>query len=394
MLKKLSLVSMGNIFNSLLGLAFLTAVARTLSIDDFGRYALISSLLVSISKGIDFGSNSIYVARAIKTDEQLKDIFISLKIILFIVTIPLSLIVLMWLNLLTSSLFLIFLVGLFAYGINLTLFTFYQKIERFDLAIGLNTIPSVIKAIFAVLIFLKLYEPDLNGAFAVFSVSMLFGNLLFAYLPAQYKKFNFTLRGVYPMLIESVPAGIALMINNGWTAIANTIAKIARTFTDVGIYSIANKVGNLFTLISLSLFTVLLPKNAYRKKENLAYNLSETLKLSLGILLLAVVSSYAAKYGLVLVFGEKYAASVDLLGILVFASAFTAIHTFVDNYYFVEEKTGIMLYITLVKLVGFLGLAILLTPPMALKGLALAQLYSSVIATILSFMFIYRQSRA
>ncbi len=393
MFKKLSLVSFGNIFNSLLGLAFLTAVARALSVDDFGRYALLSSILVSLSKGIDFGSNSIYVAKSIKTDEILKDAFVSLKIILFLFCIPLCILILSLLNLLTLDLLIIFIVGLFAYGINFTFFTFFQKVENFVMAVGLNTIPAAIKLLFSVFIFLGVYEPNLTQAFAIFSLSMLFGNILFIYLPKKYKSFNFTTHGVYSLFKESIPAGISLMINNGWTAIANSIAKIAKTFTDVGIYSVANKVGNIFTLISISIFTVLLPKNAHRKKENLTYNLSETILLSFAILVLAVITSYVGKFGLVYVFSEKYSASVDLLGVLIFASAFTAIHTFVDNYYFVEDKTGVMLYITVLKLLSFILLSVLLIPEMSLKGLAFAQLYSAIIATIFSFIFIYRQTR-
>ena len=64
-LYNISIVSTGNIFNAVLGMLFLFAVAKTLSIEVFGKYALITSVLVSISKIIDFGTNSIYVSNSL-----------------------------------------------------------------------------------------------------------------------------------------------------------------------------------------------------------------------------------------------------------------------------------------------------------------------------------------
>ena len=62
MLKKISLVGVGNLLNAGFGLVFLAAAAKALPVQDFGRYAFLTSLLVFMSKIVDFGSNSIFVA--------------------------------------------------------------------------------------------------------------------------------------------------------------------------------------------------------------------------------------------------------------------------------------------------------------------------------------------
>lgn len=71
-------VGAGNGINAILGLMFFTAVARTLSIEDFGKYALLASLLVSLSKIMDFGTNSLFVAKSIAKTQQYVNRFFSL----------------------------------------------------------------------------------------------------------------------------------------------------------------------------------------------------------------------------------------------------------------------------------------------------------------------------
>jgi O-antigen/teichoic acid export membrane protein len=386
---KISAVSAGNIFNAVIGLTFLTAVARSLSVDDFGRYALLTSLLVLISKVIDFGTNSLYVTRAIKNEEHQHDIFVTSKLVLFTAAIPLAIAGLYIVNLLELNNFLIFLVGLFAYGINYTFFALFQKLEEFHIVVGLNTLPALIKALGAILIFTGVITINLTSAFFIFSVSILFSAVFYFYLPKEFQTFSFNLNGVNALIKRAAPAGVSLMVNNGWSAIANSVAKIAKTFTDVGIFSVADKVANIFTLISVSIFTVLLPKNARRKKENLEYDLKETLLLSGGILMLALAVTLISQILVIPVFGIRYADSVGLLGILIFASAFTAINTFVDNYFFVEEKTEFLFYITSAKLVTFLVGAFVLIPMFALRGLAFAQLGAALVSLVLTFTAIW-----
>ena len=92
-LRKISFVGLGNIFNAGLGFLFLTAVARTLDLETFGKYALLSTLLLTISKIVDFGANSVYVARSIKEQNaELSSTLFTLKVLQFLVSVPVSLI--------------------------------------------------------------------------------------------------------------------------------------------------------------------------------------------------------------------------------------------------------------------------------------------------------------
>jgi len=70
-LKKVSFVSSGNLFNAVIGLVYLAAVAKNLSLEDFGKYAVLTALLTSISRLIDFGTNSMFVAKSITDSENI-----------------------------------------------------------------------------------------------------------------------------------------------------------------------------------------------------------------------------------------------------------------------------------------------------------------------------------
>ena len=151
-LTKIVLVGAGNVLNALLGFAFLSVVAKTLELESFGKYALLTTLLVTISKIIDFGTNSVFVAESISTDNKsLTGIFYGIKVVLLGVSIPISILVLTLLNLISPNVILIFTLGLVAYSINYTLNALFQKDEKFLHLVSLNTLPAIIKGVFAYL---------------------------------------------------------------------------------------------------------------------------------------------------------------------------------------------------------------------------------------------------
>ncbi|MBW6441310.1 oligosaccharide flippase family protein [Patescibacteria group bacterium] len=388
-LGKIILVGSGNVINALLGFAFLSVVAKTLDLESFGKYALITTLLVAISKLIDFGTNSVYVAESIsKENESLTNLFYTLKTILLGISIPISFIILTLLKLNYGNLVLYFILGLFAYTINYTLNAFFQKDEKFIHLVSLNTIPAIIKGIFAYLIFSGNIKMDMEKAFMVFSLSIFSSVLLVFFLSPKYKKFKLDFSHVKKYLTKSTPAGISQLIYEGWPSIANSIAKIAKDFSNVGIFSIAEKISNVLLLGSISIFTVLLPKNAYAKKRHEKYNFKEVFYISILILIVAFFGIFISRFFISGFFGEKFNESLPLLGFLIFASAFTSIHTFMEHYFFIEEKTNYIMYINAGKLFLFLVLSYILVPTLSLKGLSLSSLVSSISALMFTVFFI------
>jgi len=154
-LRKISFVGLGNIFNAGLGFLFLTAVARTLDLETFGKYALLSTLLLTISKIVDFGANSVYVARSIKEQNaELSSTLFTLKVLQFLVSVPVSLISLKLLNIFDGTTATIFILGILAYTMNYLFYAYFQRAEKYAGMVLLNTIPQLVKGVFALRFFI------------------------------------------------------------------------------------------------------------------------------------------------------------------------------------------------------------------------------------------------
>lgn len=390
---KVIFVGSGNIINALLGFAFFAAVARTLDLTSFGKFALLTTLLISISKLIDFGTNSVFVAKSISEENKnLNSIFLSTKTLLTIITFPLYIIALALLHEITLTIVVILFLGSIAYAINYSLFGFFQKDERYSLLILLNLLPAIIKGVFAGLTFSSVYTPDLIQAVAIFSLSIAASAVLIPF-SKDHLKFKFSLHGITDLINKAYPAGISQIVAESWPTISNAAAKIAGGFSNVGIFSLAQKISHAFALVSLSIFTVLLPKNAGRKKQNLNYDFVETFIISVTILVLSALAIPISHFFVNSFFGSKFQDSLLIINILIFSAAITSIHTFIENFFFVEEKTSYIMYISLGKLTIFLLLCFLLVPIYSLRGLALSDLAASTSAVIITLLMIRRSQR-
>ena len=110
--------------------------------------------------------------------------------------------------------------------------------------------------------------------------------------------------------------------------------------------------------------------------------------ISILILVLAFFGTFISRYFVSDFFDDKYAMSIPLLALLIFSSAFTSIHNFMENYFFIEEKTNYIMYINVGKLVLFLLISWILVPAYSLRGLAISNLVSAIIALSATVIFI------
>jgi O-antigen/teichoic acid export membrane protein len=344
--KKISLVTAGNMINALLGFVFLWSVANSLSLEDFGKYALFVSILLVLARLTDFGTNSVFVTKSILKKINPAE-FIGLKYILFAVALIVGIASLALFDLLSLSLILILAGSLIAYTLNYLLYAFYQKEEMYHYLVLLYTIPAITKAIFAPLLVFKILIPTLTLTTGIFGLSIFSGLILMIFNnPIKDQKIKWNLA----LLKPAWPAGVSQLLTEMWPAISNAVAKTIEGFSDVGIYALANKVSVVFSLISLSIFSVLLPKNAKRKKQDLKYSFDEIFILAGAILLIGIFGIIASKFVVSRFFGSQFEQSLGLLNILVFAAALSAISAFMENYFFIQEDTKKILTISISKL--------------------------------------------
>jgi O-antigen/teichoic acid export membrane protein len=391
--KNISLVSLTNLVNLGFGLILFLAVATKLPKEEFGIYGLLTLLLVSFSKLIDFGSNSNYVTEFISKSKHYLEELISFKVYSFVFASVLATLVLVFVNQIYDlEIIFSFILGLLFYGVNYTLFALFQRDEEFIKASLLNFVPALIKLTFGVLIFLNLLTIDLKFAFIIFSLSMC-GSLIFIIFRYQELR-NIKFRPhIFHFVKNFYLAGISQTINESWSTISNQILRILKSLADLGTFSLASKLSNVFSLISYSIYTVILTSNAKRRRDEAGYNIKESLLLGLFLILLATIGSIISPYFFKLAFQDKFDESIVIFSILIFSQAFTSIHKFLDNFFFVEEKSKTLLYITTTKLVFFIILSIILTSSYGILGLAFADLIVSVSTTIFTFSYIINTQR-
>ena len=392
-LKNISLVSVTNLVNLGFGLVLFLAVATKLSKEEFGIYGLLTLLLVSFSKLIDFGSNSNYVTEFISKNKQYLNELVSFKIYAFFFAAFLSVVVLIFLNQISQvEILSSFTLGLFFYGVNYTLFALFQRDEEFIKASLLNFIPATIKLCFGSVVLLELITINLSQAFIIFSLSMA-GSLFFVFFKYKELKEVKLKLNVKHFVRNFYLAGFSQTINESWSTISNQILKILKSLADLGTFSLASKLSNVFSIISFSIYTVILTSNAKRRRDETGYNIKESLILGLFLIFLATVGSIIAPYFFKLIFDDKFDDSIIIFSILIFSQAFTSIHKFLDNYFFIEEKSVTLLKITSTKLVFFIILSIILTSSYGIVGLAFADLIVSISTTIFTFSYIINTQR-
>ncbi len=386
--KNVSYVSAGNVLNAVLGFVFLTGVAKTLELDTFGKYALLTGLLTLFSRILDFGTNSLFVA-AEKTPRT-ESTFVFSKVILFIFAIPLTLITLFFTGFNQPAIITIFLTGLASYGFSYLLYAFYQRDQKYLEIVLLNSIPSLIKGTFGILLYLGVIQLTLIQSFAVFGLSVVSCLVVPLLFPIKITLSEFDFGEIKNSLKKALSPGISQLIFESWQTVNNVLTKLFNTFSDVGVFSMANKISNIFSILSFSIFTVLLPHNKERNTENKKYDFKQSYLLGGMILVLSVVAIFGAQLFLKYTFDDKFKEASLFLDYLIFASAITAIQNFLENYFYVHNVTNYLVKINGSKLVILVGLALWGIPIFGLYFLAVANLVSALWGLGLTYGSIYR----
>ncbi len=389
---KVILLGAGNIVNAGMGFLFILACARSLDVTSFGKYVLLAGILISVAKLSDFGTNSLFVAHSIKNaknsgDDDLTD-FVNSKIFLLLVSALASVIALIYFKLAQPEIFFIMLLGVFGYSLYYLLYGIFHRSERFLMLLMLNFIPGILKGVFGLLILQKVINLEAEGYFslfvtALFSILILvpFANLSKLKIKVSVDYFLRKLKTVYQ-------AGISQFINESWPSINSGLIKSFLTFSSVAVYSLADKMSDVFSLLSLAIFTVLLPKNARNKKSNTKYNFLEILMLSVSIIVLAVICYLGSVFVITNYLDLEYQKSIGLLGILIFNSALVAISAFMEHHFYIEEKPSYLLITNVTRLSILIILATILLPTFGILGLSLANIVSTVTGLCIILYFV------
>lgn len=219
----------------------------------------------------------------------------------------------------------------------------------------------------------------LMGVIAAQAIASLMGVLLCMGLLRKSFTFKFdytVLKSILRFSIPLVPAGLAVFINLYINRFAlNHFGSLA----DVGLYSLANRMAGITTLLLIGVQAAITP--LIYQNHSKATTPSEIAALFNGFatvaLLLCLGLSLFAEEIISLISGPEYLASAALIAILAPAVLLSQLYVFAPGMA-IAKKTQLQLLVTLIAAAVSLAANWLLVPALGIHGAALATLISSI----------------
>src|SRR3989344_2661031 len=384
MLKKLFTVGGGNFVNGLGGFLYLIAVAKTLTIEDFGKYALLVFTFGLFSKLTEFGTTSSFVTQSIKLNQDHKASLLVLKLILTFLISLISLPFLYYYKMSTLTISTVFLIGLFSYALNDYLFAIFQLNEDFFKTTLVNSLPAIVKATASCLLLSGFFKVGLSGALSIYFMSLLSSLLIAPFAKTGVLKKLSLKEGIVNLVKYGFGAGISQTLNLSTPAINSNLIKLSSTFSDVGIFSLAEKISTIFSLLSLSIFTILLPHKAKEVKKTGKYNFNQIGFFSLLTLFSITIMLLLSKPVMLFVFENKYEEYLPVLYIMTISAGIMAITTFMDNFFIIFEENKTLLQIKSARILTLVVLSVFLIKSYGIMGASYSNLISSGISFLIT----------
>jgi len=368
-------------------------VARYLGPEQFGLFSYVLAFTAIFSGIAKLGLDGILV-RELINHPQGRDIYLGtafwLKVMgAFVVMAIMVVIVPFMSNDSTTNLYIyIIAVGLFFQSFEVVEFYFQSQVMAKIISICKFTqlaLSSVVK------IFLVLTQADLFWFVCVTTFDMI--SLAASYYVAYrirrsisfFKKFDFDiakqlLENSWPLIFSSFVITIYMRIDQ--VMIAHFMSG-----HDVGIYSAAVKISEVFYIIPMLLTASIYPAiiNAKIQNEELYYLRISRLYAFL-FWCAAVIAIFVTIFKddiILLLYGSEYVGSAIILSVHVWSGLFVFVGVAFSRYLLVENLNGIALKRTLIGAIANVVLNYILIPSYGLIGAALATLIAQIIANYL-----------
>lgn len=386
------------------GLSFLLniALARLLSIEEYGRISLIFTLVIICFSIIEFSftnANVIFYNNFKKNPDD-KNFFdnetiaylnkLFLKYLIY--TVPLFLVILLILrnHYELNSLEIITLTS------NYFIFIIFRYIVSLHQAVGewktyniLNVLNSLIKSlimlgmIFISYLYFKdfLYQNSLIG-YLIFPFIL----LLITIFLSKKLIFNYVFSRTY-YLKEYIKIILPLGISNIFIVIASRadilIIENILGMEKLGIYAAANSLALVFPLITSALRNVFIRETSNSNLQFLNKIITYQMKFLPYILIFYIITYFLSEYLLVFLFGDKYIESVKIFNILVIAYIGGIVFTPLESYFYsnYQKKILILKFFQMIIVILF---CYLLIPDHGLYGAA----WSIVLSRLFGWIYI------
>jgi O-antigen/teichoic acid export membrane protein len=387
-------VGITNILISLSGLIFLPIITKNLSTADYGIWALVNVIIALIPNIANLGLpfTMVRFLSAEKDKKKIKESFYSMLVLVFIISLLISVIFLIFQDLIANRVFggnleVVYLTAIIAFFacMNLMLISFFrtfQQIKRYSLFLVLQTYIGIIISSYLVLTGYNIQTVVIGLLIGYLAVFIIMACIIFSYLGLSIPKFKY-LKEELEFAIPTIPGNVS-----SWVVDASDKLVIGMFLGSVavGYYAPSYALGSIL-LMFLSPFALLLPAilPKYFDEGNLE-KVSVFLKYSMKYFLLitipaAIGLSLLSKQVLLIISNPEIAMNGHLITPFVCLGAILmGMYGIINNILILEKKTKILGNIWII--VGILNLifTIIAVPIIGIIGAALVTLICYFIA--------------
>ncbi|RGR83290.1 polysaccharide biosynthesis protein [Heyndrickxia coagulans] len=382
-IKKLVGFSLGPVFGALISFITIPLTTHFISPEEYGKASMFSLMQVLIVSFLYLGFDQAYTREYNESNEKENLLKNSL---LFPLIISLAILMIIVFNLNWTSKLLFdskhFHLAAFLFGVTIVVMT----IERFILlsirmkekAIEFSILNILVKACILVvtIIFLKFIRKDFLAVVYSSVIGQIIGDvyLLIRYrMYLNYLNFKFDRKLVYKMLKFGFPLVLASSLNTLLNSLDRIFLRVFSTFTEVGIFTAAQKVSAVLSVIQAS-FTSFWTPTAYRwyseKKEIKHFEfISSTILLIMSTLFIVIL---ICKNFVIKILSNGYSETTFIIGMLCLQPIMYTISETTTLGIVFSRKSYLNLYVSIISIIPNVILNFLLVPKLGATGAAIA----------------------
>tara|TARA_B100000795_G_C22796185_1_gene439429 strand:- start:1508 stop:2743 length:1236 start_codon:yes stop_codon:yes gene_type:complete len=392
--RDLSKIFGANIVTKVIGFLIIIIISRTLTVDEFGDFELLSTFFLLTLDFSDFGTSVSLVDYISKNKSRRYEILSTILIFKILIVLTLGLFVLVLAEEITLFIFndtsylniiLLIPLGVFINSILNLLFAFLQSIENFKDLAKYQIIISIIKILLIITLVYFFNEPSL-----IYLISIIIFTPLAVLVPLIFNNLKVYTFFEKKIILDVYKVGLWIFISSILVMFTIRIdifmiEKLSDDLNGVGYFALALKINTLFVLFINSISSVILPRinefiqensiNDYRK---MLYKLKWILIL---VLLIIVISMPILINGF---FGEKYNNSILSAQILTISIFFSFYASTLGVLFVNKLKTKYLTFLNFTQLILVVALNFILIPIIGIEGSAI----SLFLMRLLGYLFI------
>jgi len=360
-------------------------ISRILSVEDYGVFTLIVSLMVILIQVSDFGTSSSYVKYLSKEIKNAREIFITALVSKLVLSL---IIVLFAVNFIDSALIYLFdsnkwnevvyisLGAIFSQSLLNLIISHLQALQRFRMYSFILISHSLIRLIGISLLALGIIGGVIIEQFIFvyfYSATVI---VVYIFL-SKIKEIRYIFSFNWNHFKEIYSVGLWIFLSSlivlGILKLDLFMLKVLGSNNAVAIFSVALTFNSVLSLLVLSLSNTLLPKiNSFLKISSLEKYIAIAFSYKYYVLAFSIIFTILTPYLVVLAFGNNYVSSSVPLQILVLSFFFSIYASIFFPVMLEKNKAHVLTLMNLIQLTIVFALNLILIPSFQEVGAAIS----------------------